>query len=195
MKKVIIVLIIAILVVVVVSIIFVQNFYGWKTYYNKEFAFELKYPNGWDIQEDFYAGEVDQPKIKEIYIHKQGETGSFFIIYPDGFSTSLSDCVNVKTQEIENYFAGRKVTIHRFLTEKGDVWEEVISDISNLPSGWDRYAYIMIMPKAYGLTWRCADESISDQDCGYGMGRKYFGDIDKSEKEILYKILSTFKFK
>jgi len=166
----------------------------WKTYTNNEYSFEFKYPHDWKVEDKtIKSGEFFYPRI---YVYKKRESNlenkSDLVIFPKGFPTSLPDDIN--TQKQESLFAGRKATILKFLTEKGDVWLETILDISDLPNNWDNYAYISIKPKVYNLKWECAVQLLPGEECGYGMGRKYFGDIYKDEYKTIQEILSTFKF-
>jgi len=172
-----------------------QKIANWKIYKNEEYGFEIKYPEDWEVEESKIGHEKPSPIFS---IHKKGEDPktdsrvSSITIFPEGFSTSLPDDINMKEKTI--YLSGKKANSLQFLTKEGKVWLEIISiKDKNLPPKWNSYNRIEIEPKS-NLEWECAVPHKTREECDYGEGRIFTGQVDEYEWKLLNQILSTLKF-
>ena len=155
---------------------------GWQTYRSEEYGYEVRYPSGWEIIDAGLArGSVGFRNKKE----------STLLIYPDGFPTSLIDAIN--TVESKDIIGEKRVSMRNYLTEEGDWWARLI-EFQEHPSTWSVDHWIWIRLDIIDERVECAVMPPPDGECGYGVGRKFFGTIDRLEQQTIDQILSTFRF-
>ena len=152
----------------------------WKKYRNEEYGFEVRYPQDWKIVEDRADSRIELKKDE-----------SSVLIFPEGFATSLIDAVNIKESKI--VISGKEVTIKSFLTEGGEWWARFIR-FQEYPNSWTSDNWIWINLEIIDEKIECAVTLPLGGECGYGLGRKFFGTVEQAEQEVIDQILSTFKF-
>lgn len=153
----------------------------WQTYHNEEFGFEVRQPGDWKLEDDTHSVF---PGFK-----LQSPQNSSLALYPKGWDIGLGSTPNLK--EGTGELGGSRISFISYFTETN---EERARFIRFLDGPWDG-GWLFLMYKIHDVRTECA-VAISPQhpECTLDDGTIFFGDVDDEEKEILNKILSTFRF-
>jgi len=168
----------------------------WKTYTDKDYGFEVQYPEHWTVRVDqtpainFYPPTVKDPE--EYYIHHDNVT--HFSVYPLGIPTE-----GVRGETVagdRDLSISTEKEIDYVLTD-GKVWATLIDPLK-ISKNWKDWGFIWFGYEVKNPTFGCisGDVSVPVEQCDPYAGDQFTrtGEIDSDLDEIKDIMLKSFIF-
>jgi hypothetical protein len=168
----------------------------WVKYENKDYQFELEYPEHWNVSEN-------DSGVAPIIVFSPnkigGEVGQFdnvdqVIIYPAGFPSEGLRGESVESGlDIQN---GNES--FDYILANNEVWA-TYSSFSDIPESWETYGFIWASVEIPDIEYSCADglgNMIDINSCDPYSGNSFTrtGSFDNDIREIEERIIESLTF-
>lgn len=172
---------------------------NWIKYTNKEFNFEISFPNTWKVHEDF--SNKDIPKIN-IYLDKYKinlpldnfSSDTNISIFPKGIPTDavIGQIVDGKIDLLE-----KTSQVKNYKLLNGDIWAKYVTFLE-VPKNWQSWGFVWVNNEIKNLKYKCfsGKQEIKLEDCNIYEGDilERDGIIDLKIGDEQMRILKTFNF-
>lgn len=166
-------------------------------YKNKEYGFEITYPNDWKIYEDdseYPIINIYKPKFNSRPPYDQFSEITQISIFPEGVPTEAV-IGDTKNSEIKLQYEFDK-SIDYVLSD-GNVWASFLS-FKNPPKNWKAWGFVWLSQEISDLKYECIKEGkkVEINICNPFGGDIFvrLGKVDSEIRQEQLKILNSIKF-